>query len=145
MKQKVIQALETAAEQLGYFENVELTPSRGRSDFATNLAMKVAKKINANPLEVAEQIIANLSASFIARAEVATPGFINLYLNPNSLALQIQQVLEQGANYGRGKQSHYINVEYVSVNPTGYLHVGHARNAALGATLSNVLNLPATE
>ncbi|XP_023212568.1 uncharacterized protein LOC111615385 [Centruroides sculpturatus] len=139
MKQKVIQALETAAQQLGYSESVELTPSRGRSDFATNLAMKLAKKINANPLDVAQQIIANLSASFIARAEVAKPGFINLYLNPNSLALQIQQVLDEGPNYGRGQQSKYVNVEYVSVNPTGYLHVGHARNAALGATLSSVL------
>lgn len=139
MKEKVIQAFEKALLNLGVHAPVELTPSKGHGDFATNIAMKIAKQLNDSPVNVANKIIADLKADFIEKTEVAGPGFINIFLKSNVLASQVESIISQGKDFGKGKQGKYINVEYVSANPTGHLHLGHARGAAIGSALVDIL------
>ncbi len=110
-------------------------------DFACNAAMQLAKALKRNPREVAQSILASLPASeFVARSEIAGPGFINVFLTPAAWQRVVRDVLESGDRFGRGTgKGQRIQVEFVSANPTGPLHVGHGRGAAFGASLANVL------
>lgn len=140
MKNKIIELIEGSLKKLGVEQSVELTPAKGHGDFSSNIAMKCSSQLKTNPVEAAKKIIENIEENnFIEKIEVAGPGFINLFLNSDSLTSIVNKVIEDGANFGKGKQSRFINLEYVSANPTGYLHVGHARSAAIGSSLVNIL------
>lgn len=139
MKQLVIKDLTDAAKSLGKSIKVELTPAKGHGDFCTNVAMKLSKDLHDSPQNIAQKLIKNLKSDFIKKAEVAGPGFINIFLNENATSLILKNILEQKEDFGKSNQSRYINIEFVSANPTGYLHVAHARGAALGETLANIL------
>src|SRR3989442_516126 len=110
-------------------------------DWATNLALILAGRVGRAPREVAEAIAARLrEAGAIRSVEVAGPGFVNLFLGNAWLHDVLRDMLERGPAYGRGEPSgRRVQVEYVSANPTGPLHVGTARNAAIGDSLANVL------
>src|SRR6185503_5452145 len=111
-------------------------------DMATNAAMVLAKDAGKKPRELAEAIAAKLRADdLVAKAEVAGPGFINLTLKPWAWVGALRAILSQGTHYGRGKtgQGSAVNVEYVSANPTGPMHVGHCRGAVFGDALANLL------
>jgi arginyl-tRNA synthetase len=111
-------------------------------DFAANVALQLAKRVGAKPREVAEKIVAALAGSaLIERAEVAGPGFINLTMTKGERFAVVPQVLAGASRFGRASahQGHKIMVEFVSANPTGPLHVGHGRQAALGDTISALL------
>jgi arginyl-tRNA synthetase len=111
-------------------------------DFATNVALQLAKGVGRKPREVAEAIVAALpQSSGIERADIAGPGFINFTLSRASRFGVVAQVLKQGAAFGRGEGGgeRRIMVEFVSANPTGPLHVGHGRQAALGDVISTLL------
>jgi arginyl-tRNA synthetase len=111
-------------------------------DFSCNLALQLAKPLKRNPREVAQALVSALPASaVIERAEVAGAGFINLFLRPAAKHDAVRRVLMQGEAYGRlgVGQGRKVQVEFVSANPTGPLHVGHGRGAAYGASLANVL------
>jgi arginyl-tRNA synthetase len=111
-------------------------------DMATNAAMLLAKDAGKKPRELAEAIAAKLQADgVVAKAEVAGPGFINLTLEPTAWIDALRSVLEAGADYGRSDlgQGTPVNVEYVSANPTGPMHVGHCRGAVFGDALANLL------
>jgi arginyl-tRNA synthetase len=115
---------------------IERPRDEGHGDWATNLAMALAKTLKRKPRDLAEEIVGRLAlpADGIAKAEIAGPGFINFWLGEAALADQLRQIIAEGYKYGRhtfgaGKR---INVEFVSANPTGPLHVGHGRGAALG-------------
>jgi arginyl-tRNA synthetase len=116
-------------------------PSHG--DLATNAALALAKAARANPRELATRIAMGLARHpDIARAEVAGPGFINLTLEPGVWAGEIGRILAGGADYGRGEERHDplpVNVEYVSANPTGPMHMGHCRGAVVGDALASLL------
>ncbi len=115
-------------------------PTHG--DFATNLAMQLAKALKKNPREIANQLLAELPVSvLVARAEIAGAGFINFTLDARAKVDVIGAVLVDGGNYGRSPlgAGHKVQVEFVSANPTGPLHVGHGRGAAYGASLSSLL------
>jgi len=115
----------------------------GHGDAATNVALQLAKAARLNPRELAARIVAALPRSeWITRAEVAGPGFINLFLTPAAKLVGVARSLAQGADYGRSEQgrNERVQVEFVSANPTGPLHVGHGRGAAYGASLANVLD-----
>ena len=115
-------------------------PTHG--DFATNLAMQLAKALKKNPREIANQLLAELPVSvLVARAEIAGAGFINFTLDPRAKVDVVGAVLVDGGNYGRSQlgAGHKVQVEFVSANPTGPLHVGHGRGAAYGASLSSLL------
>jgi arginyl-tRNA synthetase len=115
-------------------------PTHG--DMATNAAMVLAKEAKAKPRDLAEQIAARLRADdLIASVDVAGPGFINLTLKPKVWADALRSVLRQGAAYGRSATgaTEKVNVEYVSANPTGPMHVGHCRGAVFGDALASLL------
>lgn len=115
----------------------------GHGDLATNLAMVLARLEKAKPRQTAERVIAELAlpASVVARIEIAGPGFINFWLAEDQLALVVRQILERGVAYGRSEfgVGLKVNVEFVSANPTGPLHVGHGRGAAYGDALASLL------
>ncbi|HEX6708907.1 MAG TPA: arginine--tRNA ligase [Rubrobacter sp.] len=113
-------------------------PSHG--DFATNVALANARVLRRNPREVAENLVGTLESPFVREAEVAGPGFINFRLSPGALLDEVGALLGEGARYGRREPTGApVNLEYVSANPTGPLHVGHGRQAAFGDSLARVL------
>jgi arginyl-tRNA synthetase len=121
---------------------VEPPREAAHGDMATNAAMVLAKDAGKKPRELAEAIAAKLRAdSVVAKAEVAGPGFINLTLEPSAWIDALRAVLDAGAQYGRSDigQGTAVNVEYVSANPTGPMHVGHCRGAVFGDALANLL------
>jgi len=116
-------------------------PTHG--DFATNLAMQLAKALKKNPREIAQQLVNELPVSaLVIKAEVAGAGFINFKLDAGSKTDAVKVVLIEGENFGRSTQGGWqkVQVEFVSANPTGPLHVGHGRGAAYGASLSTLLS-----
>src|ERR1700722_20059754 len=123
---------------------VVVEPPRDAShgDMATNAAMVLAKEAKAKPRDLAEQIAAKLRGDdLIASVDVAGPGFINLTLKPSVWAEALRTVLREGEPYGRSRAraAQPVNVEYVSANPTGPMHVGHCRGAVFGDALASLL------
>lgn len=121
---------------------VERTRDAAHGDYASNLAMRLAKAARRSPRELAAALIAALPPhAAIAKVEVAGAGFINFFVREDALHAQIAAILAQGAAYGRSNSGAgtRLMVEFVSANPTGPLHVGHGRHAAYGATLANLL------
>jgi arginyl-tRNA synthetase len=152
LKQQLEQLLLTALQKLSgtvlsevpdaAVITVERTRDSQHGDFATNVALRLAKAARRNPRELAQAIVAALPASpFVAKTEVAGAGFINFFLTTDSYAREVGRIHELGESYGRSTlgQGRRVIVEFVSANPTGPLHVAHGRHAAYGATLSNVL------
>jgi arginyl-tRNA synthetase len=115
----------------------------GHGDLATNLAMVLAKRERANPRKTAERVLQelHLSPELVEKTEIAGPGFINFWLAGDQLATIHRRILAEGANYGRSDLGRglTVNVEFVSANPTGPLHVGHGRQAALGDAIATLL------
>jgi arginyl-tRNA synthetase len=115
----------------------------GHGDLATNLAMVLARRERANPRQVAERVrgALRLPAALVSRTEIAGPGFINFWLAGDELAGAVQRILAEGPDYGRSTSGAglKVNVEFVSANPTGPLHVGHGRGAALGDAVATLL------
>ncbi len=121
-------------------------PAHG--DFATNLAMQLARTLQKNPREIAKRLVRELPVSLlVTKAEVAGAGFINFTLDPRAKIGVVPTVLAAGGSYGRswigGGQK--VQVEFVSANPTGPLHVGHGRGAAYGASLSSLLEFAGSD
>ncbi|HAI97764.1 MAG TPA: arginine--tRNA ligase, partial [Methylococcaceae bacterium] len=122
---------------------IEHTRDPSHGDYASNLAMMLAKPAKKNPREIAQSIIDHLpSDNDISRVDIAGPGFINFFINPLSQHAVIRDILEQGERFGTSNiaDGKKVQVEFVSANPTGPLHVGHGRGAAYGATVSNLLS-----
>ena len=121
---------------------LERTRDAAHGDFASNVAMRLAKSAGRNPRELAQAIIAALPTNaLIDRAEIAGAGFINFFLVKDLYARELVRVHETGERYGRGTRSpaHKVLLEFVSANPTGPMHVGHGRQAAYGDALGNLL------
>jgi arginyl-tRNA synthetase len=122
--------------------HVERTRDAGHGDFSSNAAMVLAKQARLRPRDLALRLVAALPPSdLIARAEVAGPGFINFHLAPEAYLALVSQILGQGPGYGRSTlgAGRRVQVEFVSANPTGPLHVGHGRGAAYGAAVADLL------
>ncbi|MGH8308091.1 MAG: arginine--tRNA ligase [Gammaproteobacteria bacterium] len=121
---------------------LERTRDRAHGDLATNVALTLAKHAGQKPRDLAQEIIAALPKSkLISKVEIAGPGFINFFLAPSAYHAELEQILTAGDAYGRnasGKDAR-VMVEFVSANPTGPLHVGHGRGAAVGDCLSRLL------
>ena len=121
---------------------VERPKERSHGDFSTNAAMLLAKPARSNPRALAQALVAALPASDdIAKVEIAGPGFINFQLAPAAYQREVREILAAGARYGRHDHGagRTVGVEYVSANPTGPLHVGHGRAAAIGDCIARVL------
>ncbi len=121
---------------------VEPTKDPAHGDLATNAAMVLAKEAGTNPRALAALLVEQLGKDAeIVKAEIAGPGFINLTLQPSVFTAILKDAVERGLDYGRGapKPHPRVNVEYVSANPTGPMHVGHGRGAVFGDALANIL------
>jgi arginyl-tRNA synthetase len=121
---------------------VENTRDPQHGDFASNLAMRLAKATRQNPRKLAEVLVRLLPASAaVAKVDIAGAGFINFFLSPGAYHAEIGKVLKDGRRYGRSHigAGRSAQVEFVSANPTGPLHVGHGRHAAFGASVANLL------
>lgn len=121
---------------------LERPRNRDHGDWASNLAMRLAKKLGTNPRELAQQIADELvGIEGVASAEVAGPGFINIRLDAAAAGVLAKTIVETGDDYGRNdsQQGVSVNVEFVSANPTGPLHIGHTRWAALGDSIVRLL------
>jgi arginyl-tRNA synthetase len=134
--------LAEAAADLALETTVERTRDASHGDFATNVAMRLAKPAGMPPRALAEKIVAAFPASeHVDKVDVAGPGFINIHLSAAALHAEVATILEQDVCYGRQpqKQTPRVLLEFVSANPTGPLHVGHGRHGAYGATVGNLL------
>src|SRR3954467_6015146 len=125
-------------------KNVTVEPPRDPShgDLATNVAMVLAKGAGTNPRALAEAIKPKLEAlPPVTNVEIAGPGFINLRLSPDAWRDELRTILREGEAYGQSDvgRAERVNVEYVSANPTGPLHMGHCRGAVVGDALARVL------
>jgi arginyl-tRNA synthetase len=122
---------------------LERTRDPKHGEFATNLALRLAKSAGKNPRELAQALLGALPQSeLIARAEIAGAGFINFHLAPEAYTRELARIHERAGAYGESSlgAGERVLVEFVSANPTGPLHVGHGRQAAFGATLANILS-----
>lgn len=121
----------------------ERTKDPSHGDFATNIAMISAKAAESKPRDLAERILAHLPTHpLVTQVEIAGPGFINIHTQKTAELDLIDTILAQGSAFGRNQigQNQSVQIEFVSANPTGPLHVGHGRGAAYGATLANILS-----
>ncbi len=141
LKQNIQSALKELGVSLDLNEIViENSKDPTHGDYATNVAMKSARLFGKAPRDVANLIVDKINKDKIDHIEIAGPGFINFYMKNDSLTGVISQIVEANENFGRGeKKNKRINVEFVSANPTGDLHVGHARGAAIGDAISRIL------
>ena len=118
---------------------IERSKDEAHGDYATNAAMKLSRLFAKNPREVASLIIEKLDQSSIEKIEIAGPGFINFFMKHDSLQPIVRKIIEAKDSYGRANRNNKkINVEFVSANPTGILHVGTARGAAVGDSLARI-------
>ncbi|HYK73303.1 MAG TPA: arginine--tRNA ligase, partial [Pseudoneobacillus sp.] len=122
---------------------LEIPKEKAHGDYSTNMAMQLARVAKKAPRMIAELLVEHFdqSKASIEKLEIAGPGFINFYMNNTYLTDLIPSILEAGAEYGSTTvgNNQKIQVEFVSANPTGDLHLGHARGAAVGDSLCNVL------
>lgn len=149
LKAGLSEALENAVKKSGIVSEipeikVETPKDKTNGDFSSNVAMTLTKQAKKNPREIAASIIEHLdeSAASIKSVEIAGPGFINFFMDESSVTQVIPQVMEQGENFGRStpEVKEKVLIEFVSANPTGDLHIGHARNASVGDTLANIMD-----
>ena len=134
--------LAAAAADLAIAGTVERTRDASHGDFASNIAMRLAKSVHKSPREIAASIVDVLGNNdLVDKVEIAGPGFINFYLSATAFHNELEAALNKGENYGRQepRDGPKILLEFVSANPTGPLHVGHGRLAAYGATVGNLL------
>lgn len=120
---------------------LEVPPKKELGDFATNIAMQSAKAFRMNPRLIAQELTKRIHGEWLEKIEIAGPGFINFYLKSNVIYDGLAALLKKGEGFGQlpAKAMKPVQVEYVSANPTGPLHVGHGRGAAAGSALVNVM------
>lgn len=151
LQQSIKAALKAAIDQAGLVEtgteiniHLETPKDKANGDFATNIAMQLTKLAKKPPRAIAEVILAHLTTegTDIEKIEIAGPGFMNITVRKDFLASVVTATFEQGENYGRSTAGagEKVQVEFVSANPTGDLHLGHARGASVGDSLCNVLD-----
>lgn len=119
---------------------VTLTKDKSHGDYSSNVAMKFASSLGRKPFELAKDIIENIDKDGIDKIEIAGPGFINFFMSSSSITDVVKKIIEEDDDYGTlPSKGLKINLEYVSANPTGDLHLGHARGAAIGDSLARLL------
>ena len=119
---------------------IEHSKDAAHGDYATNAAMKNCRLLKMPPVAVANALIEKLDSNGIEKIEIAGPGFINFFMKNDSLQPIVKKIINEGENFGKGEKKNFkVNVEFVSANPTGDLHVGHARGAAIGDSICRIM------
>ncbi len=148
LQQKIKDEIKVSLEKLGYFTAdvdiiIETPKDKNNGDYSSNIAMQYAKIARKAPRAIATEItnLLPLEELYIEKIEIAGPGFINFYINPMFLTNVINDIIKLENHYGDLNlgDGEYYNIEFVSVNPTGSLHIGHARGAASGDSLCRIL------
>lgn len=148
VKQTLVEEIEASIKKAELANDIpeikiEIPKDVKNGDYSTNIAMVLTKIAKRNPREIAQAIVDHLDASkaHVKKVDIAGPGFINFYLDNQYLTDIIPEAIQKGDQFGKAEESKNKNIllEYVSANPTGDLHIGHARNAAVGDTLANIL------
>lgn len=121
---------------------IETPKDELHGNYSTNLSLILTKKLHKNPLEIANEIKNNINNKILEKIEVAPPGFINFYLTKDKLYEEINKIITENKSYGKNNTGNNlkINIEYVSANPTGTLHIGHGRGATYGDNLSRIMS-----
>lgn len=137
LKNKILHAIKKIGLDIQEGEVVlEHPKDETRGDYATNAALQHAKRIGLKPRDLAAKIVEEIDRSGLVKIEIAGPGFLNFFIASNTLQAIVEDIISQDSNYGRGMpKKRKINVEFVSANPTGDLHLGHARCAAIGDSI----------
>ena len=145
---KIVIIIKSALKNVYNLENidslvmVEIPKLKDHGDFSSNIALRLAKVLKNSPINIANSLKGELGNNdFIEKVEVVVPGFLNFFVKKDSLSEIINKIIDQGKDYGRNNfgKNEKVMVEYVSANPTGDLHLGHARGAAYGDSLTRVL------
>ena len=145
---KIVTIIKSALKNVYNLENidslvmVEIPKLKDHGDFSSNIALRLAKVLKNSPINIANSLKNELGNNdFIEKVEVVVPGFLNFFVKKDSLSEIINKIIDQGKDYGRNNfgKNEKVMVEYVSANPTGDLHLGHARGAAYGDSLTRVL------
>ena len=145
MKELIIDALKLTLEKLDidYHEDIEITRPKQKEngDYSSNIAMKLTKVLHDNPMNIAQKIVDNFEFSQVTKVEIKNPGFINFFVAKDYLFDNLKKVLTEKENYGRSNigSGQKINIEFVSANPTGILHLGNARGGAYGDSLARIM------
>ncbi|MDI9231292.1 arginine--tRNA ligase [Staphylococcus caprae] len=148
VKQTLIEEIEASIKKAGLAEDIpeikiEIPKDTKNGDYSSNIAMVLTKIAKRNPREIAQDIVDHLDTSkaHVKEVDIAGPGFINFYLDNQYLTEVIPEAIHKGDKFGYADEPKNKNIllEYVSANPTGDLHIGHARNAAVGDSLANIL------
>ena len=139
IEMKIKNVIKDALEKMGVFVElsnivIERSKDKAHGDYASTVAMQMARTLHKSPRAIAEEIISNIDSNLVEKVEIAGPGFINFFMKQDSLQAIIKTIVDEDEEYGNSKEKHEgkINVEFVSANPTGDLHLGHARGAAIG-------------
>ena len=142
LKNVVVSAAKALGQDLGLGDIViEHSRDTAHGDYSTNVAMRSCRLFGMKPRDLAEKLISEMKSDAIEKIEIAGPGFINFFLKKDALQSVVEKVLEQGDSYGRlPKNGKKIDIEYVSANPTGDLHLGHTRCAAVGDSIASLLD-----
>ena len=144
MKEKLKKVINDALIKLDVSDvdiTIEVPKDSNNGDFSSNIAMQLSRVLKKNPVSIAGMIKDNINSDDITKIDIAGPGFLNFFVKKDYLFDNMNKVLELGDNYGSSNigEGKKINLEYVSANPTGFLHIGHARGAAYGDSLANIM------
>ena len=142
LKNKIQSALSKLGQEVSLNDIIiENSKDKAHGDYASNVAMKFSRLFSKAPRDVATLIINNIDMEGIDKIEIAGPGFINFFMKNDSLQVFVKKIIEEDDQYGRGERKNQkVNVEFVSANPTGLLHVGTARGAAIGDSICRILD-----
>jgi len=148
IKQTIAHIIKCSLEKLSIEKDlteivIEVPKEKTNGDYSTNIALVLTKQLHTSPLEIAKKIVSNIEPNdIIEQIAIAPPGFINIYLSKKYLQNQIKTILKEDKNYGNSNigQNKKINIEFVSANPTGTLHVGHGRGATYGDNLARIMS-----
>ena len=145
MKESLIEVIKNALREIGINEDVSIElnvpKQKENGDYSTNVAMKLASFAHDNPINLAQKIVKNINCPSIRNIEIKQPGFINFFVTKDYIIANIKEVLIKKVEYGRSSigNGKRINIEFVSANPTGILHLGNARGGAYGDSLARIM------
>ena len=145
IKQEVQEILKKALTnlQIDYEKEIEVSipKDKNHGDYSTNIALSLAKSLKDNPTNIANKIKNNIQSEIISKIEVLSPGFINIFISEQYLLKSINTIIKENTNYGKSNlgQGKKVNIEFVSANPTGILHLGHGRGATYGDNLARIM------
>lgn len=153
LKERLLKSLKEAVEETVKTKGIKIKPEiklevprqKSYGDYASNVAFILAKEAREPALRIAKEVVRNfkVSGSWLEKVEVASPGFINFYLGEDSIYQELDQILKMKEDYGKSNQGkgEKVQVEFISANPTGPLHIGHGRIGAVGDVLANLLKM----